>query len=174
MQDRSRLIQIIEVSDKIGYLIEMTSGALSVLFFATMTIITLLGVLFRYVMINPFEWTEEMARFLVLCMWLLSFNIALRKREHIAITAVVQGLPPKLSKLLGYCVDILIGFFLIVLIKQGYLMTTRTLMTASTIDISMFWIYLFVPVGALLTLFQLALGIAKKILSEFGPVSAKI
>jgi TRAP-type C4-dicarboxylate transport system permease small subunit len=102
--------------------------------------------------------------------WLLSFNIALRKREHIAIPAFVDRLPPRVSKLLDYLVDILIGFFLIVLIKQGYLMTTRTLMSASTIHISMFWIYIFVPVGASLTLLQLILGMIKKVLSGFGPV----
>jgi len=170
MQDRSQRVLIIKTSDKIGSFIEMTSGAFSVLFFAGMTAITLLGVIFRYVMDSPFEWTEEVARFSVLCLWLLSFNIALRKREHITIPALVDRLPPGVSKLLDYIVDILIGFFLIVLIKQGYLMTTRTLMFASTIHISMFWLYLFVPVGASLTLLQLILGMIKKVLSEFGPV----
>jgi len=170
MHDRARLTQIIEASDKLGYLIEMTSGVFCVLLFATMILVTLLGVFFRYVMLNPFEWTEELARFLMLALSFLAINIALRKREHIAIQFLAQKLPNKVSKVLNYFVDILVGLFLVVLMKQGYLMATRTLLTASTLNISMFWIYLTVPLGAFLTILQLILNMTKKTISEFIPI----
>lgn len=171
MQEKSRLIQIAGVSDKLGYLIEMTSGAFCAFLFAAMLGVTLFGVFFRYVMLNPFEWTEELARFLMLYMSFLAINIALRKREHIAIQLLAQKLPNKISKILDYFVDLLIGFFLILLIKQGYLMATRTLLTTSTLNISMFLPYLAVPIGAFLTLIQLILNMTKKIISEFGTIS---
>jgi TRAP-type C4-dicarboxylate transport system permease small subunit len=174
MQDRARLTQIIEASDKLGYLIEMTSGTFCVLLFAAMLVVTLFGVFFRYVMLNPFEWTEELARFLMLGLSFLAINIALRKREHIAIQFLAQKLPNKISKVLDYFVDILIGLFLIVLMKQGYLMATRTLLTTSTLNISMFWIYLTVPLGAFLTLLQLILNMTKKTISEFTSISHEI
>jgi TRAP-type C4-dicarboxylate transport system permease small subunit len=170
MHDRARLTQIIEASDKLGYLIEMTSGIFCVLLFAAMILVTLLGVFFRYVMLNPFEWTEELARFLMLALSFLAINIALRKREHIAIQFLAQKLPNKVSKVLNYFVDILVGLFLVVLMKQGYLMATRTLLTASTLNISMFWIYLTVPLGAFLTILQLILNMTKKTISEFIPI----
>jgi TRAP-type transport system small permease protein len=174
MHDRNRLTQIIAASDKLGYFIEMTSGTFCVLLFAAMILVTLLGVFFRYVMLNPFEWTEELARFLMLGLSFLAINIALRKREHIAIQFLAQKLPNKISKVLDYFVDILIGLFLIVLMKQGYLMATRTLLTTSTLNISMFWIYLTVPLGAFLTLLQLILNMTKKTISEFRPISHEI
>lgn len=174
MHDRARLTQTIEALDKLGHLIEMTSGAFCVLLFAAMILVTLLGVFFRYVMLNPFEWTEELARFLMIGLSFLAINIALRKREHIAIQFLAQKLPSKISKVLDYFVDILIGLFLIVLMKQGYLMATRTLLTTSTLNISMFWIYLTVPIGAFLTLFQLILNMTKKTISEFVPISHEI
>ena len=174
MHERSQLTQILEVSNKLGYLIEITSGAFCVLLFAAMIVVTLLGVFFRYVMLNPFEWSEELARFLMLCLSFLAINIALRKREHIAIQFLVQKLPNKISKVLDYFVNILIGLFLIVLMKQGYLMTTRTLLTTSTLNISMFWLYLTVPLGAFLTLLQLILNVTKKTISEFAPISHEI
>ena len=174
MQERSRLTQIVEVSNKLGYLIEMTSGTFCVLLFAAMIGVTLFGVFFRYVMLNPFEWTEELARFLMLYMSFLAINIALRKREHIAIQFLVQKLPNKISKILDYLVDLLIGLFLIVLMKQGYLMATGTLLTTATLSITMFWPYLSVSLGAFLTLLQLILNMTKKIISEFAPISHEI
>lgn len=174
MQERSRLSQIIEVSDKLGYLIEMTSGAFCVLLFATMTVVALLGVFFRYVMISPFEWTEELARFLMLSLSFLAINIGLRKREHIALLFVVERLPNKISKVIDYCVDLLIILFLIVLIREGYLMTTRTIMTGGFLKISMFWPYLTVPLGAFLALLQHILNMTKKTLSDFATISHEI
>ena len=171
MQERSRLAQIADVSNKLGFLVEMASGAFCVFLFAAMIMITLLGVFFRYIMLNPFEWTEELARLLMLCLSFLAINIALRKREHIAIKFLVQKLPNNISKVFDYFVDLLIGLFLIVLMKQGYFMATRTLLTTSTLHISMFWPYLTVPIGASLTLLQLILNMTKKTISEFGPIS---
>jgi TRAP-type C4-dicarboxylate transport system permease small subunit len=40
-------------------------------------------------------------------------------------------------------------------------------MTASTLNISMFWIYMAVPLGALLTVIQLILNVTMKVLKEF-------
>ena len=174
MQERSRLSQIIEVSDKLGYLIEMTSGAFCVLLFAIMTVVALLGVFFRYVMISPFEWTEELARFLMLSLSFLAINIGVRKRGHIALLFVVERLPHKISKVIDYCVDLLIILFLIVLIREGYLMTTRTIMTGGFLKISMFWPYLTVPLGAFLALLQHILNMTKKTLSDFATISHEI
>ena len=171
MQQKTPRDLAILVLDMIGHIVEVISGSFSVVLFASMTAVTLLGVLFRYVMSSPFEWTEEIARFLMLSICFISINMAFRKKEHIAITSVIEILPPLVRKLLDYLIDILVCFFLVLLIKQGYLMTTRTLMSASTIHISMAWIYMFVPLGAFLTLIQLILGTTIKILREFDPIT---
>ena len=162
---------IIVISDKIGHMIEMAVGSFCVLIFATMIVVALLGVLFRYVMLSPFEWTEESARFLMLWLGFLGMNIALRKNQHIAINFLGGHLPPRLSKLVGYGVDLLIGLFLYFLLKQGYLMTVRTIITTSTLNISMYWIYMAVPIGAFLTGIQLLLNVIMKVMKEVSPTS---
>jgi len=162
------------VLDKIGYFIEMGSGFFCVLFFASMTAVVILGVFYRYVMKDPFQWSEEAARFLMLWLGFLAINIALRRDEHIGIDTVAKALPSIVSKILGYVIHLMIGYFLIILLAKGYRMTTGTIMTAASMPISMFWIYLSVPLGILLTLIQLLLNITKKILSEFEPISGEI
>ena len=162
---------IIVISDKIGHMIEMVVGSFCVLIFASMIVVALLGVLFRYVMLSPFEWTEESARFLMLWLGFLGMNIALRKNQHIAINFLGGHLPPRLSNLVGYGVDLLIGLFLYFLLKQGYLMTVRTIITTSTLNISMYWIYMAVPIGAFLTGIQLLLNVIMKVMKEVSPTS---
>jgi TRAP-type C4-dicarboxylate transport system permease small subunit len=167
MEDHGLRQRIILISDKIGHVIELTVGSFCVLIYGAMIAAALLGVVFRYIMLSPFEWTEEVARFLMLWLGFLAMNIALRRNQHIAINFFGDRLPPGLSRLIGYCVDVLVGLFLYYLLKQGYLMTTRTLMTASTLNISMFWIYMAVPLGAFLTVIQLILNVTMKVLKEF-------
>lgn len=168
MQNSLLANRIVKVTHKFGHFIEIASGIFCVIFFASMFGVTLLGVFFRYIMANPFEWTEELARYLMLSMTFLAINIALRREEHITIVFLIQKLPAKISKILYYFVALLIGFFLIILIKQGYLMTTQTLLRTGTLTISMFWPYLFVPLGALLTFVQLIITITKKVSSDLG------
>jgi TRAP-type C4-dicarboxylate transport system permease small subunit len=167
MEDHGLRQRIILISDKIGHVIELTVGSFCVLIYGAMIAAALLGVVFRYIMLSPFEWTEEVARFLMLWLGFLAMNIALRRNQHIAINFFGNRLPPGLSRLIGYCIDVLVGLFLYYLLKQGYLMTTRTLMTASTLNISMFWIYMAVPLGAFLTVIQLILNVTMKVLKEF-------
>ena len=177
MQAKSRFTQIVEVSDKLGHLIEMSSGAFCVFLFAIMIFVALLGIFFRYIMLNPFQWSEELARYLMAALSFLAINIALRRKQHIAIqllTTKLSKLSDKIPKVLDYFVDLLIGLFLIVLVKQGYTMATQTFIETSTLHISMFWPYITVPLGAFLTLLQLVLIMIKKIISEFAPISNEI
>lgn len=169
IQHRSGRLRFIDFLDRVGYVIEMSTGSLCVLFFAGMTFVTLLGVFYRYVLNDPIIWTNESARFLMLWTGFLAINIAMRKSEHIRIDILVNLLPSWMSKLLGYFVDVLIGYFLILLLVKGWLMASNTMMTGFTMPVSMFWIYVSVPFGALVTLIQLFLNVTTKILSEFGP-----
>ncbi|MBM3300728.1 MAG: TRAP transporter small permease, partial [Deltaproteobacteria bacterium] len=169
MKKRPIPARIILVSDRIGRAIETAVGSFCVLIYAAMIAAALLGVLFRYVMLSPFEWTEEVARFLMLWVGFLAMNIALRRNEHIAINFLGGRVPPGARRLIGYGIDLLVGLFLYYLLKQGYLMTTQTLITTGTLNISMFWIYMAVPLGALLTLIQLVLNVAMKVMKEFAP-----
>ena len=171
MEHRSRRVWFIEFLDRIGYVIEMSTGSLCVLFFAAMTFVTIIGVFYRYALNDPIIWSNESARFLMLWTGFLAINIAMRKGEHIRIDIIVNLLPSWMSKALGYIVDLLIGYFLILLLTKGWTMASNTMMTGFTIPVSMFWVYVSVPLGALITLIQLLLNVTAKVLSEFGPVN---
>ena len=175
MQQESMAAKIIGVTDRIGLIVERICGAFCVVCFATMTIIAILGVFFRYVMQSPFMWTEEIARYLMVWMGFTAISVALRQDRHIRVEVLPKILPPKAVKAASYVVDAMIAFFFIVLLGQGYLMTVGNIMTASTFRLSMSWILAAVPLAAALTLIQLFVKIVKKVFSEFvseaGPAS---
>ena len=174
MQDSHKETPFIKCVNGVGALTEKASGFVGAVFLILMTVVAILGVVFRYIMMQPFEWTEEISRFLMLLVIFLSINTAFRKNEHIAITSFLDYLPGRIVTLLDYLTHALIAFFLVVLMVKGYGMSTRTLMTASTFHLSMTWIYLFVPLGAFLTLIQLAVKVILKIKFDLGQTKNRI
>ena len=174
MEQTGSTRRLANLANQLGRIIELASGTLCVLLCAGMFAVTILGVFFRYVMISPFEWTEEMARFLMLALGFLAINIAVRRDEHIKINLVVNCLPTTISRWLDYLVDAFVAFFLIFLLIKGYSMAFGTMMTAGTVDMSMFWPYLTVPLGAFLSLLQLILRLARKVYSGPEEVGAEV
>ena len=166
MQTQARLSRISDLADQVGYLIEKVSGSFCIFLYATMFIVAFCGVVFRYAMEAPFQWTEELGRYLLIWMAFTTINIAQRKKEHISISFLVKRMPAPVAKTTVYLTDLLIALFLIALLWYGYRMTTRTITMSSTLHISMVWIYLAVPVSALLTLIQLILDVARRICSD--------
>jgi TRAP-type C4-dicarboxylate transport system permease small subunit len=167
----SRAANIVAIADKTGVVIEKICGAICVFCFATMTLVAILGVFFRYVMQSPFMWTEEVARYLLVWMGFTAISIALRQDRHIKVEIIDKLVPPVMAKMISYLVDALVATFFIALLKQGYLLTVNNMMTASTFRLSMSWILVAVPAAAGLTLIQLLLSVIKKIFSEFAPKS---
>lgn len=163
----SGIRKTISLMEKTGRIIDAGSGALSVICIALMTGVVLIGVFFRYVVGNPFMWTEELARFFMLWSGFLAINIAMRQGKHIRIDFIFNALPFVIRKSAEYLMDLLMVCFLVFLIKKGYDMTSGTIMQAMSLNISMSWIYVAVPLGALLTLIQLVFIILQKTLPAF-------
>jgi len=155
---------IVAVFASTGRWLAISTGAVTAILLFGMFAIVILGVVFRYVIQAPLQWTEEMARFLMLWSGFIGMNVAMYHRQHLAIDSLLVILPGWLTRILGYICDVLILYFLIILINRGYAMTTRTMMQASSMEFSMYWIYMAVPLGALLTLIQHVLQILCKLI----------
>ncbi len=156
------------MADKVGLWVENISGAFCVLIYTAVTADVLLGVFFRYIMKNPFEWTEELARYFMVGLGLLAINLATRRKENIRINLVVRRFPSSIARVLSYVVDLLSALFYTILIWQGYLMAKHTMLTGQSINISMSWPYSVVCVGGSLALIQLVIEDIKKVALVFN------
>lgn len=158
MEKQTNQSVLLRWMDKVGQGIEFLTGAICVGMFAGLIVVIMLGVVFRYIVVDPLQWSEELARFLMLWIGFLAMNIATRQDQHLKIDTLVERFPRKLAFVLEHFGNILIICFLLVLIVKGYRMTMGTMMTASSMRFSMFWVYMSVPLGAGLSLVQLVLN----------------
>jgi len=168
MGENKESSRIIDVVIRLGTLIERSTGLVCVVLFAWMLLIALLGVFFRYVMHSPFQWTEEVSRYTLIWLGFTAINMAIWREEHIKLPFIVRMMPASVAKCMALVGNLLIAFYLYILLTKGYHMTVNTMMTAQSMPISMFWFYIAVPVSALLSLAQITLLSIRIILSPAG------
>ena len=171
MEKQENASRVLDWVTRLGTGIEKTTGFVCVMLFAFMVITALLGVFFRYVMHNPFQWTEEIARYTLIWLGFTAINMAIWRQEHIAIPFLLHKLPGPLSKSLSVAGHLLTAVYLYVLLTKGYHMTVNTITTAQSMPISMFWFYLAAPVSAILSLAQITLSMIRAILT---PAAASV
>lgn len=124
---------------------------------AAMTLIILLQVFFRFVVYVPFPASEELARYLMIWMAMFGSVIALRHGRHIGVRVLVERLPAgAYDNFAVPLVQACMVVFLCILAWQGWDLSMRNAMQHSpSLEISMRWPYLAVPVGALMMILDL-------------------
>jgi len=93
--------------------------AFGVLLIAAYTVLVLLQVFFRYVLNDPLTWSEELARYLFIWCAFLGWIVASRKRSHLAMTFVVDKMPPRAQAAIGAAIEIATILFAWILGTRG-------------------------------------------------------
>jgi TRAP-type C4-dicarboxylate transport system permease small subunit len=129
-----------------------------IIFGMIMTVSTLIGILFRYVMTNPLPWTEELARYTMIWMGLLAVSMGVKREAHLSLNLLVKQLPrPVRIFFKGIC-RILTGIFLYILIVFGTKMAMSGMhQTMPALQIPMVFVLGAVPLCGLFSLVQLVL-----------------
>ncbi len=79
---------------------------------SALSIITFSQVVGRYVFEAPLSWSEELARFLLLWLAMLSSAYAFKIKSHFALQFVIKIVPSKIQKLISVLVPLLVILFL--------------------------------------------------------------
>ena len=131
------------------------------------------GIFGRYVVELPVTWTEELARYLMIWAALLAVSCGVARREHVAVTALLERLPKKLQRHLGAAIDTLGFAFFAFLAYFGIDMTKQGATQYATIfEMTMWMPFAAVPVSSALACVQLALTGVRDFLQ--GPPPATI
>lgn len=132
---------------------------------AIMTAVILVQVFFRYFLNNALPWPEEAARFMMVWMTFLIAPYAYRRGMNVKVELIFDHLPKIPKLLVSMLLHIFIGTMSVFLLKEGYLMMLRGLkITSSTMGISLFIVYLILPVSFLM-MFIVSI---EKILNKIG------
>jgi len=132
--------------------IRATTGVL----LAIMFVVIIFGVFFRYVLNSPAFWTEELARYIMFYMVLIGSASAIREERHPALTFVTDRFSRRFRTKWRFVLEALVFLVLAVVFWQGIVMAVeeRIGLTAA-LRVSFFWVYLALPVGSLLMMFEI-------------------
>ena len=124
-----------------------------VLLVAAITVVVALGVFFRFVLNNSLPWTEEVAKFVMVWLAFIGAPVVLKEGGHIAIDFIPARLPVRLGHALLLVIQIVVMVVLAVLVYQGWALAWNALpQVAATVEVSLFYIFLAVPIGSALML----------------------
>jgi len=119
-----------------------------------MTCIVFISVIFRYVLNSPLTWTEELASLLFAWVTFVGAYVAFRSRSHISIDTLVIFLPPAVRQWVARFVDICVLLLLALFLWEGASLTMTTWsLEFPAMEISRGYLYLAIPVGAVLMAF---------------------
>lgn len=122
-----------------------------------MTASVLAGVFFRYVLRSPLGWSEELSRYIMIWMALLSVALCIWRQEHVGVTMFIKKLPRLLAKTLVFASNGLVMFFLYILLVYGLKMAERGKSQIATgLGTTMEWWLMAVPVSAGICMVMLA------------------
>ena len=134
---------------------------------AFLVVVVVASVFFRYILISPLTWSEEVGRYVMIWLGFLAASIAVRKGLHVGLDFVVQWVRPGVAAWLrGLARAAMAGFLLIVMVYGFALVTNLWEQYSPVMDIRMTWPYLAIPVGSLLMLVQLVMPSSRESATE--------
>ncbi|WP_439291188.1 TRAP transporter small permease [Lonepinella koalarum] len=126
-------------------------------------------VVMRYLFNNASSWGEEFVRWCFIWFIWIGVSYGFKTRSHIAVTVFVNLLPMKLQEIINFIVNAFMFWCMIKLTIYGYeqLVSPSILKQTSVVlywpfseqRVSMQWLYLSLPFGALLSAIRLAQNI---------------
>ena len=129
-----------------------------------MTLVVLAQVVFRFVLLRPLPWSEELARYLMVWLVCLGSSEAYAEGSHVGVGLVVDAMPPGMRKIMILFVHVAVSVLMGIIVYQGFKLSFLVSDQRSpAMEISMTWPYLAVPVGASLTLIQALVLFCKQV-----------
>jgi TRAP-type C4-dicarboxylate transport system permease small subunit len=137
---------------------------------AGMLLLAIAQILTRAAFGFTLDWAEELARFMLVWAVLLVAPFAYRSGAKVAISGLVQSLPPRLLLFTSIVLNVIAGWICLMLLVESIPFWQRGLaLSASALPIQMAWIYAIVPL-ALLALLLVAIELVLRLgASAFRP-----
>jgi TRAP-type C4-dicarboxylate transport system permease small subunit len=136
---------------------------------AFLVAVVVLSVIYRYILLSPITWSEEVGRYVMIWVGFLAASIAMREGLHVGVDFVVQWVRPVTAVWLrGLARGATMGFLLVVMGYGFFLVTNLWDQWSPVMGIRMTWPYLAIPVGSLLMLIQMVTPSSQATKTEAG------
>lgn len=143
--------------------VEFLCGSLMV----GITGVVFLQVISRYVFRHPFDWPEELARFLFVWVALLGAALAFKRGAHFSIEALVRKFSRRWQLSIALSIHTLLAIFALVITIKGFELANRVReQLSSGMEIPMTFPYLAVPVSFAVMVWYILADMYKQIKKE--------
>jgi TRAP-type C4-dicarboxylate transport system permease small subunit len=117
---------------------------------AGIVVVVLIGVFYRYVLNDSLSWTEEVARFLLVYITFIGASLALKEGSHASMGDWIGKIPDLFKCIMYAFIHIMTITFCVILFKFGLAYSINGyIQKAPTLQISMLFIFISMPLGAL-------------------------
>ncbi|MGY4688943.1 TRAP transporter small permease [Salibacterium sp. K-3] len=132
---------------------EIIGGSLFIVMLAALVI----QIFSRQVMDSPITWSEQLARFLFVYVAYLAISSEIKNGGHVRIDYFFNQLPKSLQTMLHYIFQMMTAGVLLLIIYVGYDMAMRKEpVEIVSLNISYIYMYMALPILAVLMLYRLA------------------
>lgn len=148
--------------------------ALGVILMATNTVANVLG---RFVFQNSLFFSEELNRLLIVLITFSGISYAARQGRHIRMSAIFDKMLPPARKVAMIMIALVTAavMFALAYFSVSYILTVaKSGRILPALQIPVYWIYIWVPVGLALTGIQYALTAVKNIVSKDIYLSSQV
>ncbi|GHS98515.1 TRAP transporter small permease protein [Synergistales bacterium] len=108
-----------KIIKKILDLIQLLTEYVLFVMVAAMVVIVFAQVIWRFILHASLPWSEEAARYLMVWMSMLGSSIALRKKGHIGVEALVMLFPAPVKKAVSFLTTLVAAGFFVGIIHYG-------------------------------------------------------
>lgn len=133
---------------------------------ATMVLNVLWQVASRYIFRSPSNFTDELARFLLIWVGLLGASYVAGKKLHLAIDILPEKLEGKKERNLNILINILVALFsFFVMIWGGIRLVYMTLVmdqTSAALNVPLGYVYLVIPISGLFIIYYSIVNLFEK------------
>lgn len=133
----------------------LTAGV-TMIFVIAMVCLIFLQIITRLIFGTSFVWTDELSRYLMICIIYLGSALAFQYGSHISIDMLFNRISKSSQKIMQTVVAILCIIFLIVIIFKGFELVSLTMVQRSpNLMIPMGYVYMVFPISAFLQILNI-------------------
>lgn len=132
---------------------------LSAIFLLVMASVLMYQVIMRYFFSNATSWSDEVATSMFVWSVMLAIPIGIRRHEHVAVEYFINKLPGvglKIANILIQAITAgtmaIIGYFAMALLPSAERQVLSGISLALGTQVSMYWVYIAVPIGSAITI----------------------
>lgn len=121
-----------------------------------MVVLVFAQVIFRYVVVRPIFWGDELSRYLFVWISFVGAGVAMGGRLHYGFDYLVGKFPPGMRRAVGISMTLLAGAFLVLCVILGIgVVQIVAAQRSPSLQVSMAWVYAALPVGSALLILHL-------------------